>query len=150
MGEVMNTPKKPTFASVGDFTSRLYKVVRNGHRLLGLSGAFRERLMLAVTGVNDCRYCKALHTRIASVNGLTAAEQDAVLAGDFSLSPSGEREALAWARRWAEAGGKAGAQGRANLEAHYGPEMARTIETAAEAIAIGNYTGNGVDRFLRL
>lgn len=39
-----------------------------------LSPAFRERLMLAVTAVNRCRYCSFAHTRMALAAGVSNAE----------------------------------------------------------------------------
>ncbi|MHB9155626.1 MAG: carboxymuconolactone decarboxylase family protein [Endomicrobiales bacterium] len=38
----------------------------------GLSPAFRERLMLSVTGVNKCRYCSFVHAKAALSAGAKA------------------------------------------------------------------------------
>jgi AhpD family alkylhydroperoxidase len=133
---------------LGDFALRVARVMGSGHRILTLSSALRERLMLAVTGVNDCRYCRFVHTRAAAAAGVSRQEQTAILDGDFSLTPEGERYALEWARTWALQGGSATSVQRRELEDVYGRARALAMDAAVEAIAVGNYTGNGLDKIM--
>jgi AhpD family alkylhydroperoxidase len=144
---VQRTPG-PTFVSLGDFALRVARVVKNGHRIWSLSPALRERLMLAVTGVNDCRYCRFVHTRAATVAGVSRDEQLAILDGDFRLTPGEERTALEWARTWALQGGSATPGQQLKLAEVYGSQRALAVAAAVEAIAVGNYTGNGLDQLL--
>ena len=44
-----------------------------------ISPDFRERLMLAVTAVNGCRYCSYAHTRAALKGGLSREEISGLL-----------------------------------------------------------------------
>lgn len=55
-----------------------------------LSPAFRERLMLAVTAVNACRYCAHLHAQVALTAGLRRDEIAQRLGGEFAAAPARE------------------------------------------------------------
>ena len=43
------------------------------------SRALREKVMLAVTSVNDCRYCSYVHTRLALANAVDLDELQQLL-----------------------------------------------------------------------
>ncbi|MBN1248115.1 MAG: carboxymuconolactone decarboxylase family protein [Anaerolineae bacterium] len=113
-----------------------------------LPRAFRERLMLAVTEVNQCRYCAYYHARQALVEGLSEDEIEALAAGDFADSPPGERPALLYAQHWAEADGRPDPAAQVRLEQLYDPATARAIELALRVIRIGNLMGNTWDGIL--
>lgn len=49
-----------------------------------ISEGLRERLMLAVTEVNGCRYCSFGHARAALAAGLTQDEVTSLLEGDLA------------------------------------------------------------------
>jgi len=69
-----------------------------------VSPALRERLMLMVTSVNQCRYCAAFHTRAAQLSGITPSEIALLLGGEFQHAPEFELPALVYAQlgrgRW--------------------------------------------------
>jgi len=67
---------------------------------------FSERIMLAVTRVNGCRYCSYGHSRAALAAGLSQQEIDELLTGEFSSAPQEQLTALAFAEHFAESGGK--------------------------------------------
>ena len=67
-----------------------------------VSFAFRERLMLAVTAVNDCRYCSYFHAQEALKANLSETEIQTLLAGTFDDAPAEELPALLYAQHWAE------------------------------------------------
>ncbi len=70
-----------------------------------LSPAFRERLMLVVTEVNGCRYCRAFHASEALKVGITDSELAQLLAGQIPTdAPDDEIPAMIYARYWAESG----------------------------------------------
>ena len=48
--------------------------------------AFQERLMLAETEVNGCRYCAYAHARMALAAGVSRADVDALAGGDLRAS----------------------------------------------------------------
>ena len=71
-----------------------------------VSFAFRERLMLAVTAVNGCRYCSHYHTKEALKAGLPEDELRKMLDGVVDDAPADELPALLYAQHWAETDGE--------------------------------------------
>jgi AhpD family alkylhydroperoxidase len=45
--------------------------------------AFAERVMMAITQVNGCRYCSFVHTKAALMSGVTSEEIRAIRIGAF-------------------------------------------------------------------
>jgi AhpD family alkylhydroperoxidase len=114
-----------------------------------ISPAFRERLMLAVTAVNNCRYCSYFHAGQALKVGLASEEMRALLCGDIPGSiPSEERVALLYAQHWAEQDGNPDSQIRQHLNDAYGSEVAAQIDTVLQMIRLGNLSGNTFDYLL--
>jgi AhpD family alkylhydroperoxidase len=110
-----------------------------------VSQVFAERLILAVTGVNRCRYCRFGHTRSASHMGLGQDEIERLLGGDFSQVDPGEVEALEFAIHYAETGGRPDLDALSRLRSVYGADTARDIVTAIRLIMLGNLVGNTFD-----
>jgi len=120
-------------------------------RVLGgaeISGAFRERLMLEVTGVNNCRYCAAFHSRLGKMAGLSDSETKDCLAGSVEQAPEVERAALLYARHWAETDCNPDPAERQKLVDAYGEGKAGVIEMALRLIRVGNLSGNTFDSIL--
>ena len=112
--------------------------------------AFRERLLLAVTAVNGCRYCSWGHARAALAAGVPHRETELLLRGVVDLDRPDEVPALYFAQHWAETNGAPDPEAEATLVATYGEETSRHIETFLRAIRFGNLFGNSVDRVLHL
>lgn len=115
---------------------------------VSLSRAMTERLMLVVTSVNRCRYCASFHTEVARLSGLSTEEITLLLKGSTRGAPAAELPALLYARHWAEAGGQAPPELRAELETHYGANGATAIERTLRTIWVGNLLGNSWDALL--
>jgi len=113
-----------------------------------LDPAFRERLMLAVTAVNDCRYCSYSHARQALTLGVTPAEIEALAGGEFNGCPPEELPALLYAQHWAEMDGDPDPAARLRVSIIYGDQKADVIELALRVIRIGNLGGNTLDHIL--
>jgi AhpD family alkylhydroperoxidase len=113
-----------------------------------ISRAMTERLMLVVTSVNRCRYCASFHSEVARLSGLPAEEVALLLEGSTQSAPPSELPALLYARHWAEAGGQASPELRAELAAHYGAEQVVAIERVLRTIWVGNLLGNTWDALL--
>jgi AhpD family alkylhydroperoxidase len=113
-----------------------------------VSPALRERLMLVVTSVNQCRYCAAFHTRAAQLSGLAPGEVALLLGGDLGHAPASELPALLYAHSWAAADGAPDLDSNAQLVAIYGPALATGIELVLRTIRIGNLLGNTGDYLL--
>jgi AhpD family alkylhydroperoxidase len=108
----------------------------------------RERLMLVVTAVNDCRYCSYVHTRAALCAGISEGEVEELSRGELEGSPPEQVPALVYAQHWAESGGRPDPEARARVVERYGERRVRAIEVVLHAIRIGNLTGNTFDRVL--
>ena len=113
-----------------------------------VSDAFRERLMLAVTQVNACRYCSRFHTQEALKAGLSPTETRAILEGDLQVAPAEELPALLYAQHWAESDGRPDPAARHRLLAIYGDDQVAAIETVLTMIRLGNLAGNTADYWL--
>ncbi len=93
-----------------------------------LSPAFRERLMLVVTEVNGCRYCRTFHASEALQVGITDAELAELLAGQIPTdTPEEEIPAMIYARCWAESDAQPAPEYVQELIDVYGEEKAAAI-----------------------
>jgi hypothetical protein len=110
--------------------------------------AFRERLMLAVTQVNGCRYCAQYHAKMALERGVDDDEVARLLDGSFDDAPPEERTALFYAQHWADQRGDPDPEARARLVDAYGDDRADAIDVLLQMIKMGNYLGNAWDYVL--
>ena len=152
----MATFTKRTYESFGQFwddvrflrTNRAaVQAAMNGKTL---SPAFRERIILAVTAVNQCRYCSYVHTRAALKSGVSREEVDGLFAGAFDAEPEEERVALLFAQHWAETRGNPDPEMTDRLKETYPPETVEAIYAVMRMINLSNLFGNTVDRVLHV
>ncbi len=115
-----------------------------------VSPAFRERLMLAVTGVNGCRYCSYFHTKQALKSGVGPVEISRLLEGDVADCPGDEAAAVLFAQHWAESNARPDPETVQKLREAYGPEKARIITTYLHMVRTGNLLGNTWDYLMYL
>ncbi len=124
-------------------------VERRRARTLGSGGAvgvaFKERLMLAVTQVNGCRYCAYAHAKVALAAGVSQAEVRALAEASYAGAPADEVPALLYAQHWAETDAVPDPETRRAVLAVYGEEKLAAIELALQTIRIGNLLGNTAD-----
>lgn len=113
-----------------------------------LSPAFRERLMLAVTAVNRCRYCSFAHTYAALAAGVPKHEIMQLLGGTPGAGPADAAVALAYAQHWAETSGRPEPAARARLRETYGSAAADAVDAVLHMIRVGNLLGNTADYLL--
>ncbi len=150
----MHEFRRRTYRRWGQLWSDLRFLARRRSIVLGLlrgkpiSPAFRERLMLTVTAVNDCRYCAHLHSRLALRAGLSPEDSERLLGGTVEPSPVEERVALQYARHWAERDALPDPDARARLVEVYCGLGAEQIEVVLHLIRLGNLTGNTWDFLL--
>lgn len=114
-----------------------------------ISKAFQERIMLAVTEVNGCKYCNYFHTSLAMKEGISKAEIRAMRTGKTSDMPEDEALAFMYAQHYADTGGKPDQESRDRLGSYYGNEKARAIEASIRTIMAGNIYGIAVDGLMR-
>lgn len=146
--------RRRIYASPMQMAGDLWRIVRSARAVLALSwkgrlsADFRERIMLAVTGVNRCRHCAWGHQIIARQAGVPNAEIAALLQQDLANSPANQIPGLLYSIHWAEMDGVPTTAAKSALIECYGSHVASQIETAAMLISAGNRLGNSVDFLL--
>lgn len=126
------------------------KLLRKAAKDNLIPAAFRERLMLAVTAVNGCRYCSYFHTKQALKSGVGPVEISQLLSGDITDCPPDEAVAVSYAQHWAEANAYPEPDTTRRLQETYGREKAEAITTYLHMIRMGNLLGNTWDYILFL
>ncbi len=146
--------KRRIYRSPRQFGEEFWFLIRNRARIRALmrdnllSPAFRERLMLAVTAVNGCRYCSYFHAREALLTGIPEAEVESLLSGVVDCCPEEEAAAILYAQHWAETDANPDPEVRRKLIEIYGDDIAVAIELALRMIRMGNLMGNTWDCLL--
>ncbi len=113
-----------------------------------ISDAFRERIMLAVTEVNGCRYCQYAHAKMALEIGLSKEEIETLSSGTFHNCPPEEVPALLYAQHWAENNGQPDEETRLKILDIYDKKTVEAMELAMKMIRMGNLLGNTWDYLL--
>ena len=145
---------KRTYKSLSDFLRDFTFPIRNRKQLRGvrqkglISPAFQERLMIAVTAVNGCRYCSYFHAREALKSGIEADEIRELLSGGVSNCPDDETVAVMYAQHWAESNAQPDPEAVEKLRKTYGAEKADAIHLTLRLIRMGNLMGNTWDYLL--
>ncbi len=143
---------KRIYGSPKDLLSDLIFLFRKRKQLRELkklvSPAFRERLMLAVTAVEGCRYCSYLHSKLALKGGIPQEEIGRLLSGDIQNCPKEEVIAILYAQHWAESNARPDPEAVQKLQEVYGPKMAEAIHLILRMVRLGNLLGNTWDYLL--
>jgi AhpD family alkylhydroperoxidase len=114
-----------------------------------ISPALREQIMLAVTSVNDCRYCNWGHTALASRNGVDlAALRQTLDSGSLGADSPPEQVAILYAQHVASERGDADPDAERALAAAWTPAEQAEIKAYITAITFGNLAGNSADAWL--
>ena len=115
------------------------------------SAALREKVMLGVTSVTDCRYCQWGHTHWAMGHGVSLEEVNQILGQEIeSLQAKNPAEAAAilFARHYAENLDGFDSESIENLRQYYSDAQVAEILAYVRAITLGSLTGNTVDALL--
>ena len=113
-----------------------------------ISSALREKIFLAVTSVNDCRYCKWGHSHWAMAQGVPLEEVNQILAhqiGSRQAENPGEAAAILFAQHYAEHLDQFDPDATANLRKHFSEAEAAEILAYVRFITLTNLTGNTLD-----
>ncbi len=136
--------------SAGEFirlflgTFRSMMGIRSVDKKDRLSSALMEKVMLAVTGVNRCKYCSYRHTMSALEEGLDPGEIADLLVGEIGGLSEDEAIAITYAQHWADTLGKISAGARERVVNYYGEGRTRYIEAHIRAVYFGNMASNTV------
>jgi len=152
MSKIITRVSKPyRFIPVSKYYSYLKKALKEAggmavNKKRGyIDKQFAERIFLAVTSVNGCRYCSFYHAKLALTSGLEMNLIRDLLAGDLGAVPEDEVIALVYAQHYADTEGKPVAEAVDKLLANYGEERARVIQTHINMITVGNFYGTAFD-----
>ena len=146
--------KKRTFNSMGEFFEELNFIIKNRDQIKKLEAGeiidaeFRQRLMMAVTEVNGCRYCSYYHSKLALKAGVSQEELDSLLAGELKDCPEEEILALVYAQHWTEKRGQPDKEMTDEIKNQYGEKKSEIIKLAVRMINFGNLSGNSFDYLL--
>ncbi len=113
-----------------------------------VSRAFAEKIMMAVTAVNGCRYCAHFHTGLALREGVPPDEIEKILAAELGDFGEEEAVALAFAQHWAETAGQPDPEAERHFREYYGPQVSADILNWMRMINFGNLSGNTLDAVL--
>ncbi|MCK5851237.1 MAG: carboxymuconolactone decarboxylase family protein [Kiritimatiellae bacterium] len=113
-----------------------------------VSQTFRERLMMAVTSVNGCRYCSYYHSKEALKAGMSPEEIATLTNCEFGNCPDEEQPALLYAQHWAESNTLPDVEAYQRVLEFYGEEKLSAIEMVLRIIRMGNLMGNTLDYLL--
>lgn len=127
------------------FVQNIPRLVR-AKRADRVSDQFAEKIMLAVTAVNECQYCTRYHSDLARETGMDQETIDSILESDINAAVDDEeRPALVFAQQYAEANEDPDAAAVAALREAYGPATAADVMAFVRAIYFGNLAGNTYD-----
>lgn len=108
------------------------------------SSVLREKIMLAVTAVNDCRYCAWAHTRLALKQGMNLEEINQILdqSANLRAESAADAAAILFAQHFADTRGEIDPAAREALRGHFSNRQVREILACIHAIYLGNLVGN--------
>lgn len=109
--------------------------------------SFQEKIMLAVTSVNECKYCSYFHSKMAIEHGCVDEEVNAILSKDFKCMTPEELPALAFAQHFAESHETPSKEAIRSLLKQYGFQRTKQILAICIMITWGNLLGNTIDAY---
>ncbi len=149
---MMNYYQKRSF-TFSTFINNLTKSFRNMGGIIKtmsskrISRQFSEKIMLALTSVNKCRYCTLLHTSAALKVGCSSQEISDIFSFNIENLKEDEKIALVFAQTYAQNNTMVSREDLKCLVSYYGKEKAQDILNYIYMFYIGNLTGNTVDAF---
>ena len=115
------------------------------------SKALREKVMLGVTAINDCRYCAWGHSHWATSQGIPLDEVNQILGsqdGSLKASDPAEAAAILFGQHYAEHLDEIDPESVKNLRNHFSQAAVREIVGYVFFITFTNLSGNTVDVLL--
>jgi AhpD family alkylhydroperoxidase len=116
-----------------------------------ISAALREKLFLAVSFINDCRYCKWGHTHWAMAKGVPVEVVNQILGHQMEslvAKNPGEAAAILFAQHYAEQLDPFDPESIEDLRQYYSEAEVAEMLAYVRFITLANLTGNTVDAFL--
>ncbi len=120
---------------------RSVKDLKKSRKRDEMSKELLERIMLAVTSVNDCEMCTYAHTKMALEAGLSNEEIKSLLASEIPDVAVDDAKALLFAQHYADTRANVSKKAWVALIKHYGKQKSRGILAAIRMIMMGNAMG---------
>ncbi len=120
---------------------RTMKYLSSAKKKQELDQKFIERIMLAVTEVNDCAICSYAHTKRALESGMSGEEIHNMLAGIIDDIPDDELAAIMFAQHYADTRGHPTWESWQRIVEIYGTSLAQGILGSVRIIMMGNAYG---------
>lgn len=120
---------------------RTHKYLSKAQKIGSINTWFVERIMLAVTEVNQCPLCSYGHTKIALEAGMGNEEIQDLLAGSTDTVPDDEIAAVLFAQHYADSRGNPSKDAWQRIVDIYGEPKAKGILGAIRMIMLGNAFG---------
>ncbi len=115
-----------------------------------LSFALREKVFLAVTSINDCRFCEWGHTHWAMAHGVSLEEVNQILGlqtESLEAKNAAEAAAILFGQHYAEQLDQFAPESIENLRKYYSDAQVTEILAYVRFITFTNLSGNTVDAF---
>lgn len=113
-----------------------------------LTPALREEIMLAVTSVNDCRYCNWVHTGLALEEGVDLDQLSVLLEKNDDSIHESEAVAILFGKHFADTERRPAEMAIKKLRHHFSKTEQREIMAYIHAIYFANLSGNSADALL--
>lgn len=110
--------------------------------------SFAEKIMLAVTSVNRCRYCQWLHTDLATASGAESDQLMQILSHETGSVSDYEKPAICYAYHYAETERNPKPEMVEEIKEFYGEQKAADIDLFIRFIFFGNLSGNTFDALI--
>jgi AhpD family alkylhydroperoxidase len=149
-----NHNNRRIYTSLGQFMDSITDILKHTDDLKSaarskrIDKTFAEKIMLAVTQVNGCRYCDYGHTKSALQAGVPPEEIKKISIGELGDFPEEEAIALYFGQHFAESSGNPDPLAMNRLLEFYGEQKAYDILAYIRMIMFGNLLGNTFDAFL--
>lgn len=127
---------------------RTIKYLLRARKSNDLNPKFSERIMLAVTEVNDCAGCSYAHSKMALEAGMSHEEIGNMLSGVLDDIPDDELLGVLFAQHYADSRGNPSKESWERIVENYGTLKAKAILGAIRVIMIGNTYGIPLGSFL--
>ena len=125
--------------------SRSLPLLRTFSKNKRINKAFRERIMLAISGVNGCAMCSFVHTKLALAEGISAAQIKQLLGGEFNDIPANEAVGVLYAQSYASGKEVVDPTSFQRLVDEYGQQKAYCILQVCQIITFTTVMGITLD-----
>ena len=136
------TSTKVFYGYMSDLMANIQNTLNAKKRL---DEQFANKILLAVTQVNGCRYCSYLHTQHALESGMSEEEIKSLLSGEVDNVENEDTVALIFAQHYAETMAHPNDDALQRLFETYGDEKANDILGVVRGIMVGNIHGISID-----